>query len=28
VTSILAGYAFAFLRFPFKRTLFVLFLAT
>jgi sn-glycerol 3-phosphate transport system permease protein len=28
VTSILAGYAFAFLRFPFKRTLFVAFLAT
>jgi sn-glycerol 3-phosphate transport system permease protein len=28
VTAILAGYAFAFLRFPFKRTLFVLFLAT
>jgi sn-glycerol 3-phosphate transport system permease protein len=28
LTSILAGYAFAFLRFPFKRTLFVLFLAT
>jgi sn-glycerol 3-phosphate transport system permease protein len=28
VTSILAGYAFAFLRFPLKRTLFVLFLAT
>jgi sn-glycerol 3-phosphate transport system permease protein len=28
VTSILAGYAFAFLRFPFKRTLFVVFLAT
>jgi sn-glycerol 3-phosphate transport system permease protein len=27
-TSILAGYAFAFLRFPFKRTLFVVFLAT
>jgi sn-glycerol 3-phosphate transport system permease protein len=28
VTSILAAYAFAFLRFPFKRTLFVAFLAT
>jgi sn-glycerol 3-phosphate transport system permease protein len=28
VTAILAGYAFAFLRFPFKRTLFVVFLAT
>ena len=28
VTSILAGYAFAFLEFPFKRTLFVVFLAT
>ena len=28
VTSILAGYAFAFLEFPFKRTLFLLFLAT
>jgi sn-glycerol 3-phosphate transport system permease protein len=28
VTSILAGYAFAFLRFPLKRTLFVAFLAT
>ena len=28
MTSILAGYAFAFLRFPFKRTLFVVFLAT
>jgi sn-glycerol 3-phosphate transport system permease protein len=28
VTSILAGYAFAFLRFPFRRTLFVVFLAT
>jgi sn-glycerol 3-phosphate transport system permease protein len=28
VTSILAGYAFAFLRFPFKRTLFIVFLAT
>jgi len=28
VTSILAAYAFAFLRFPFKRTIFVLFLAT
>ena len=28
VTSILAAYAFAFLRFPFKRTLFVLCLAT
>jgi len=28
VTSILAGYAFAFLRFPLKRTLFVVFLAT
>jgi len=28
LTSILAGYAFAFLEFPFKRTLFVLFLAT
>jgi len=28
VTSILAGYAFAFLRFPFKRTLFLVFLAT
>lgn len=27
-TSILAGYAFAFLRFPLKRTIFVLFLAT
>jgi sn-glycerol 3-phosphate transport system permease protein len=27
-TSILAAYAFAFLRFPFKRTLFVVFLAT
>ncbi len=27
-TSVLAAYAFAFLRFPFKRTLFVLFLAT
>jgi sn-glycerol 3-phosphate transport system permease protein len=27
-TAILAGYAFAFLRFPFKRTLFVVFLAT
>jgi sn-glycerol 3-phosphate transport system permease protein len=28
VTAILAGYAFAFLRFPFKRTLFIVFLAT
>jgi sn-glycerol 3-phosphate transport system permease protein len=28
LTAILAGYAFAFLRFPFKRTLFVVFLAT
>ena len=28
VTAILAGYAFAFLAFPFKRTLFVVFLAT
>jgi sn-glycerol 3-phosphate transport system permease protein len=28
VTAILAGYAFAFLEFPFKRTLFVVFLAT
>ena len=28
VTSILAAYAFAFLRFPFKRTLFLVFLAT
>jgi sn-glycerol 3-phosphate transport system permease protein len=28
LTAILAGYAFAFLKFPFKRTLFVLFLAT
>ncbi len=28
VTSVLAGYAFAFLRFPFKRALFVVFLAT
>ena len=28
VTAILAGYAFAFLRFPFKRILFVVFLAT
>lgn len=28
VTSILAAYAFAFLRFPFKRTLFIVFLAT
>jgi ABC-type glycerol-3-phosphate transport system permease component len=28
VTAILAGYAFAFLDFPFKRTLFVVFLAT
>jgi sn-glycerol 3-phosphate transport system permease protein len=28
VTSILAGYAFAFLRFPLKRTLFIVFLAT
>src|SRR5664279_538640 len=28
VTSIAAGYAFAFLEFPFKRTLFVVFLAT
>ena len=28
ITAILAGYAFAFLRFPFKRTLFVVFLAT
>ncbi len=28
VTSVLAGYAFAFLQFPFKRTIFVLFLAT
>lgn len=28
VTSVLAAYAFAFLRFPFKRTLFVLFLST
>jgi sn-glycerol 3-phosphate transport system permease protein len=28
VTSVLAAYAFAFLRFPFRRTLFVLFLAT
>jgi sn-glycerol 3-phosphate transport system permease protein len=28
LTSILAGYAFAFLKFPFKRALFVLFLAT
>jgi sn-glycerol 3-phosphate transport system permease protein len=27
-TAILAGYAFAFLRFPFKRTLFIVFLAT
>lgn len=28
VTSVLAAYAFAFLRFPFKRTIFVLFMAT
>jgi sn-glycerol 3-phosphate transport system permease protein len=28
VTSICAGYAFAFLRFPFRRTIFVVFLAT
>jgi sn-glycerol 3-phosphate transport system permease protein len=28
ITAILAGYAFAFLRFPLKRTLFVVFLAT
>ena len=28
ITAILAGYAFAFLRFPFKRILFVVFLAT
>lgn len=28
VTSVTAGYAFAFLQFPFKRTLFVVFLAT
>jgi sn-glycerol 3-phosphate transport system permease protein len=28
VTGVLAGYAFAYLRFPFKRTLFVVFLAT
>jgi sn-glycerol 3-phosphate transport system permease protein len=28
VTAILAGYAFAFLHFPFKRTLFIVFLAT
>ncbi len=28
VTAVLAGYAFAFLRFPFKRVLFVVFLAT
>jgi sn-glycerol 3-phosphate transport system permease protein len=28
VTAVLAGYAFAFLTFPFKRTLFVVFLAT
>ena len=28
ITSILAAYAFAFLRFPFRRTLFVVFLAT
>jgi len=28
ITAILAGYAFAFLRFPFKRTLFIVFLAT
>jgi sn-glycerol 3-phosphate transport system permease protein len=28
ITSILAAYAFAFLRFPFKRTLFIVFLAT
>jgi sn-glycerol 3-phosphate transport system permease protein len=28
VTSVLAGYAFAFLRFPLRRTLFVVFLAT
>jgi sn-glycerol 3-phosphate transport system permease protein len=28
VTSVLAGYAFAFLRFPFKRAIFVVFLAT
>jgi sn-glycerol 3-phosphate transport system permease protein len=28
VTAVLAGYAFAFLEFPFKRTLFVVFLAT
>jgi ABC-type glycerol-3-phosphate transport system permease component len=28
VTAVLAGYAFAFLRFPLKRTLFVVFLAT
>ena len=28
LTAILAGYAFAFLRFPFKRTLFIVFLAT
>jgi sn-glycerol 3-phosphate transport system permease protein len=28
VTAVLAGYAFAILRFPFKRTLFVVFLAT
>jgi sn-glycerol 3-phosphate transport system permease protein len=28
VTSVLAAYAFAFLRFPFRRTLFVVFLAT
>ena len=28
ITAILAGYAFAFLHFPFKRTLFIVFLAT
>jgi sn-glycerol 3-phosphate transport system permease protein len=28
ITAVLAGYAFAFLEFPFKRTLFVVFLAT
>jgi sn-glycerol 3-phosphate transport system permease protein len=28
ITAILAGYAFAFLEFPFKRTLFIVFLAT
>ena len=28
ITSICAGYAFAFLEFPFKRTIFVVFLST